>query len=158
MTIQNTRPALLFLEQDKHGIHLGKTDVISHPSTRLNESNINHTEEVIIGSEHGTTFPTKIGTTMCNASIDTGTTRSCMSEKYYKKLQLAKIHLLQNVNVKSATGSNLAPMGLVNCTFELGETKFSSDFIECKNLNRPLMLGSDFLMQNHVSVRYSENG
>ena len=48
---------------------------------------------------------------MCNALIDTGTTRSCMSEKYCKKLHLAKIHLLQNINVKSATGSNLAPVG-----------------------------------------------
>ena len=81
-----------------------------------------------------------------------------MSERYYKKSQLAKIHLLQNANVKSATSSNLAPMGLVNCTFKLGETKFSSDFIVCKNRTRPLLLGRDFLIQNHVSVRYSENG
>ena len=95
---------------------------------------------------------------MCNALLDTGATRSCMNEKYYKKLQLAKIHLLQNVNVKSATGSNLAPVGLVNCTFELGKTKFNSEFIVCKNLTRPLILGRDFLIQNHVSVRYSENG
>ena len=108
----------------------------------------------MIGSEQGMTFPTKIGTTMCNALIETGATRCCMSEKYYKKLQLAKIHLLQNVNVRSATGSNLASLGLVNCTFELGETKFSSDFIVCKNLTRPLILVRDFLMQNHVS----ENG
>ena len=93
---------------------------------------------------------------MCNALIDA--TRSCMSEKYYNKLQLAKIHLLQNVNVKSVTGSNLAPMGLVNCTLELGKAKFSSDFIVCKNLTRPLILGRDFLIQNHISVRYSENG
>ena len=28
----------------------------------------------------------------------------------------------------------------------------------CKNLTRPLILGRDFLIQNHVSVRYSENG
>ena len=32
-----------------------------------------------------------------------------------------KIHLLQNVNIRSAMGSNLAPTGLINCTFELGE-------------------------------------
>ena len=147
----------LFPEQNEPDIYLGKTDIISHQSKNLNESNINHTE-VIIGSEQGMTFPTKIGTTMCNALIDTGATRSCMSEKYYKKLQSAKIHLLQNVNVKSATGSNLAPVGLVNCTFELGETKFSSDFIVCKNLTRPLTFGRDFLIQNHVSIRYSENG
>ena len=60
-----------------------------------------------------------------------------MSKKYCKKLQLAKIHLLQNVNVKSATGSNLAPVGLVNCTFELGKTEFNSKSIVCKNLTRP---------------------
>ena len=75
-----------------------------------------------------------------------------------RKLQLPKIHLLQNINVKSATGSNLAPVGLVNCTFELEKTKFRNDFIVCKNLTRPLILGRDFLIQNHVSVRYSENG
>ena len=124
----------------------------------LNESSINHTEKVIIGSEQDTTFPTRIGATMCNALIDTGATRSCMSEKYYKKLQLAKIHLLQNVNVKSATSSNQAPVELVICYFKLRETKLSSDFIVCKNLTKPLILGRDFLIQNHVSVRYSENG
>ena len=37
-------------------------------------------EEVIIGTEQGTTFPTKIGTSMCNTLIDTGATRSCISE------------------------------------------------------------------------------
>ena len=71
---------------------------------------------------------------------------------------MVKIHLLQKVNVKLATGSNLALVGLVNCTFELGKDKFTSDFIACKNLTRPLILGRDFLIQNHVSVRYSENG
>ena len=83
---------------------------------------------------------------MCNALIDTGGTRSCMSKKYYKKLQFANIHLLQNVNVKLATGSNLAPVGLVSCTFELGKAEFKSEFIVCKNLTRPLILGRDFLI------------
>ena len=81
-----------------------------------------------------------------------------MSEKYYKRLHLTKIHSLQNVNVKSATGSNLAPVGLVNCIFELGKIEFNSKFIVCKNLTRPLILGRHFLIQNHVSIRYSENG
>ena len=122
------------------------------------EYNINHAEEVIIGLEQETTFPTKIGTTVYNALIDTGATRCYISEEYYRKLQLSKIHLLQNVSVKSATGSNLAPIGLVNCTFMLGDTTFNRDFIVCKNLTRPLIWGRDFLIQNHISVRYSENG
>ena len=148
----------LYSEQKELKIFPERTNVTSYQSEHLNENNVNHTEEVIIGSEQGTTFPTKVGNTMCNALIDTGATRSCMSEKYYKKLHLAKIHLLQNVNVKSATGSNLAPVGLVNCTFELGKTEFDSVFIVCKNLTRPLILGRDFPIRNHVSVRYSENG
>ena len=126
-------------EQKEPDDSLEKTTVISYQPENVNENDVNHTEEVIIGSEQGTTFPTKIGTTMCNALIDTGATRSCASEKYYKKLHLAKIHLLQNINVKSATGSSLAPVELVNCTFELGKTKFRSDFIVCKNLTRPLI-------------------
>ena len=62
-----------------------KTTILSCQQENLNE-NDNHTEEVIIGSKQGTTFPTKIGTTMCNALIDTGATRSCMSKKYYKEI------------------------------------------------------------------------
>ena len=99
-----------------------------------------------------------MGTTICNALIDTGATRCCISEEYYRKLQLPKIHLSQNVNVRSATGSNLAPIGLVSCTFVLGDTTFNCDFIVCRNLTRPLILGRDFLIWNHISVRYSENG
>ena len=94
-------------------------NITSYQSKGSDESSIDHTEEVIIGSEQGTTFPTKIGTTMCNALIDTGATRCCISEN---------------------------PIGLVNCTFELGGTKFSGDFIVCKNLTRPLILGRDFLI------------
>ena len=127
-------------EQKRTEDQIDKITITSHQGN-LDENTINHTEEVIIGSEQGATFPTKVGTTMCNALIDTGATRSCMSEKYYRKLHLAKIPLLQNINVRSAAGSNLAPLGMVNCTFEFGKAKFRSDFIVCKNLTRPLILG-----------------
>ena len=40
----------------------------------------------------------------------------------------------------------------------LGDTTFNCDFIVCKNLTGPLILGRDFLIKNHISVRYSENG
>ena len=106
---------------------------------------INHTEEVIIVII-GTTFPTKIGTSMCNALIDTGATKSYISEKYYNDIPSTKIHTIQNISVGSATGSNLIPLGLINCSFELGKVQFNSDFIVCKNLTRPLILGRDFLI------------
>ena len=144
-------------EQKKNDNMVDKV-TITIPQEDYNENTVNHTEEVVIGSEQGTTFPTKVGTTLCNALIDTGATRSCMSEMYYRKLQLNKIHILSNICVRSATGSNLSPLGIVECTFELGKTEFRSDFIVCKNLTRPLILGQDFLMRNQVTVRYSEDG
>ena len=50
------------------------------------------------------------------------------------------------------------PIGIVYCTFELGKIKFDGDFIVCKNLTRPLILGRDFHIWNHVSVQYAANG
>ena len=58
----------------------------------MSKQDVNHTDEVIIGTEQGMTFPTKIGTSMCNALIDTGATKSCISEKYYQSLSLTKMH------------------------------------------------------------------
>ena len=114
---------------------------------KMSEQDVYCTEEVIIGTEQGTTFPTKIGTSMCNTLIDTGTTKSCISEKYYQHLPLTKIHHLKNISVKSAMGSNLIPLGMINCSFELGKIRFNSNHIACRNLTRPLILGRDFLMQ-----------
>ena len=59
-------------EQKELDDFLEKTTIISCQPENLNENDVNHTEEVIIASEQGTTFPTKIGTTMCNALIDAG--------------------------------------------------------------------------------------
>ena len=146
-----------FSEQKKNDNMVHKVTV-TIPQEDYNENTVNHTEEAVIGSEQGTTFPTKVGTTLCNALINTSATRSCMSEMYYRKLQLNKIHILSNIHVRSATGSNLSPLGIVECTFELGKTEFRSDFIVCKNLTRPLILGRDFLMRNQLTVRYSEDG
>ena len=126
--------------------------------TKMPEQDINHTEEVIIGTEQGTTFPTKIGTSMCNALIDTGATKSCISEKYYQHLPSTKIHHLKHISVKSATGSNLTPLGMINCSCEIGKIRFNINLIICRNLTRPLILGRDFLMQNHITVQYADDG
>ena len=54
-----------------------------YQSDNLDEYSMDHTEEVIIGSELCITFPTKMGTTVCNTLIDTGATRCCISVEYY---------------------------------------------------------------------------
>ena len=100
----------------------------------MSEQDINHTEEVIIGMEQGTTF-TKTGTSMCNALIDTGATKICISERYYQQLPITKIQHIKNIGVKSAMGSNLTPLGMINCSFELGKIRFNSKLIVYKKLS-----------------------
>ena len=95
---------------------------------------------------------------MCHALIDTGATKSCIIERYYHQLPSTKIQCLKNVSVKSATGSDLTPLGMINCLFKKAKLRFNSNLIVCKDLTRPLILGRDFLMQNHITVQYAENG
>ena len=124
----------------------------------IGEEHIDSAEEVIIGLEQGTTFPTKVGPTLCNALIDTGATKSCMSESYYRTLHLDSIRSVVDARVGSAAGGGLSPLGIVNCSLKLGNTTFDNDFMVCQNLTRPLILGKDFLMGNHITVGYAENG
>ena len=76
---------------DKHILdsNTDKTEIIPNILETLNQD-INHMEEVVIGAEHGTTFPARIGTSVCHDLIDTGVTRSCISEKYYQSLPLTR--------------------------------------------------------------------
>ena len=113
---------------------------------------------MIIGTEQGTTFPTRIGTSMCNALIDTGATKSCINEKYYQQLPTIQMQKLNHISVRSATGSNLTPLGVIHCSFELGKITFTNSLIVCRNLTRPLIFGRDFLLQHNIMVRYAADG
>ena len=95
---------------------------------------------------------------MCNALVDTGTTKSCIRERYYQQLPSMKMQHLKNISVQSAMGSNLTPLGMIHCSFELGKISFNSNLIVCRNHTRPLIPGRDFLMQHHITVCYAEDG
>ena len=112
--------------------------------------------QVIIGSSKGTTFQTKIGDVIYYALVDTGASRSCISESFYRKLNLPPFKALCRTNVRSATGSNLVL--LVTCSFILGTENFSTEGIIGKHLVRPLILGEDFLRRNQIDIYYLELG
>ena len=115
-------------------------------------------EQVVIGTEKGTTFPIDIQGWKCNALIDTGATRSCISEAYFKTLPQQNLKGLHKVAVRSASGSSLAPVGFMICDITLGNKTFRHDFVVCKHLMRPLILGREFLYKNELKVYYSKTG
>ena len=87
-----------------------------------------------------------------------GTTKSCISERYNQQLPSIKMQKLSNISVKSATGSNLTPLGMIHCSFKLGKIRFHSNLIVCRNLTRPLILGRDYLLQHYITVCYTVDG
>ena len=60
--------------------------------------------------------------------------------------------------VKSATGSNLCPMGIMGCEFKIGDSDYKTDFVVCKNLTRPCILGIDFLRKHNIFAGWTAEG
>ena len=49
-------------------------------------------------------------------------------------------------------------MGITECTFSLGNQPYTSNFLVCKDLSRPIILGLDFLRANRIGTNWSNNG
>ena len=106
----------------------------------------------------GATVPATMEHTLCNALVDTGVTRSCLSEEYFQQLLLPGLKPVHKLQVRTASGSSLCPTGTVTCDFKLGKQPFSFEFIVCRGLSRPCILGLDFLRKYKIRIGWSLNG
>ena len=113
---------------------------------------------VTVGSAIGATIPTTFGQTKCNVLIDTGAMKSCMSQAYYQLLMLPATRTIHSCNIKSANGTNICPIGITECEFKIGTKEYKNDFIVCKNLVRPCILGADFLRKHGIWTGWSPTG
>ena len=113
---------------------------------------------VTVGSAIGATIPTTFGQTKCNVLIDTGAMKSCMSQAYYQQLMLPATRSIHSFSIKSANGTNLCPIGITECEFKIGTKEYKNDFIVCKNLVRPCILGTDFLRKHGIWIGWSPTG
>ena len=113
---------------------------------------------VTVGTTVGATVPATLEHTLCNALVDTGATRSCLSEEYYQQLLLPGLKPVHKLQVRTASGSSLCPTGTVSCDFKLGKQPFSFEFIVCRGLSRPCILGLDFLGKYKIGIGWSPTG
>ena len=114
--------------------------------------------EVTVGSTKGATVPVQIGKSQCNALVDTGATKSIISEKYFQQLMLPDLKQVYNIDIRSASGNKLKILRLTKCTFSIGNHSYTYDFIVCKNISRPFILGIDFLRQNLIDICWTPSG
>ena len=107
-------------------------------------------EEVVIGKEEKALIPAKLQQKKGKALIDTGASRSCMSEKNYHELQLPSLSGLFAVGVTSATGTPIKVLGVIKCPVTLGNEQYTHTFMVCKNIKRSMILGIDFLRKYRI--------
>ena len=113
---------------------------------------------VTVGTTVGATVPATLEHTLCNGLVDMGTTRSCLSEEYYQELLLPGLKPVHKLQVRTASGSSVCPTGTVACDFKLGKQPFSFEFIVCRGLSRPCILGLDFLRKYKIGIGWSPTG
>ena len=114
--------------------------------------------EVTVGSTKGATIPIQIGNSKCNALVDTGVSKSVISEEYFQQLMLPDLKQIYNIDIKSASGNKIQMIGVTQCTFSIGKHSYTYDFVVCKNLSRPFILGIDFLRQHLIDTCWSPSG
>ena len=102
--------------------------------------------------------PIQVGNSKCNALIDTGATKSVISESYYRTLMLPTPKQVYNIDARSASGNRLKTMGIIECTFSLGKQPYTYNFLVCKDLSGPIILGLDFLRANRIGIDWSKIG
>ena len=122
------------------------------------DSSSSRVELVTVGTTVGATVPATLEHTLCNALVDTGATRSCLSEEYYQQLLLTGLKPVHKLQVRTVSGSSLCPTGTITCDFKLGKQPFSFEFIVCRGLSRPYILGLDFLRKYKIGIGWSPNG
>ena len=115
--------------------------------------------EITLSNSKSAIIPAEIAHEKCKVLIDTGASRSFIREDYFRKLQDAKLMpTLRNVRIRSATGRDVQTLGRTKAQFKLGVSTYSSEFIVCRNLRRPAILGIDFLRKNRLGTTWTEEG
>ena len=115
--------------------------------------------EITLDNSKSAIIPAEIAQEKCRVLIDTGTSRSFIREDYFRESQNAKLMpTLRNVRIRSATGRDVQTLGRNKAQFKLGVSTYSSEFILCRNLRRPAILGIDFLRKNRLGTTWTEEG
>ena len=92
-----------------------------------------------------------------NKLFDTGATKSVMSWKMYQKLNLNDLDTTSIPHVVGASGESLGARGRTKCEININGKIFYQTFIVCKHLNRPIILGRDFSIQNCIGISWTKS-
>ena len=82
--------------------------------------------------------------------------KSVMSWEMYKKLQLNQLDTSSIPHVVGASGKSLGVRGRTKCKININGKIFYQTFIVCEHLQRPIILGRDFSIQNCIGIAWTK--
>ena len=80
-----------------------------------------------------------------------------MSYNTFEKLKLEKLDSRGLPHVVGASRESLGVVGKTNCEIQINNKTFFQTFIVCEHLKRPLILGRDFAIQNHMGILWTKH-
>ena len=60
-------------------------------------------------------------------------------------------------HIVGTSGESLGTLGKTTCEIQINNTVFTQTFIVCEHLKRPLILGRDFSIQNHMGISWTKH-
>ena len=88
------------------------------------------------------------------ALIDTGASCSLMNSRVLKSLKNPPKLSKQKVSLQAVNGEALNVEGSANFEFEIGGTKLEQKFYIVSNMNRNIILGTDFLTEQGIRIYF----
>ena len=92
-----------------------------------------------------------------NALYDAGTGASLINYSAYVSLG-QDLDTGYQPFMKNASGEDMGALGQVTCTFTINDQPFTQSFIVCRHMQRPVILGTDFISTNFVSIIWTREG
>ena len=86
--------------------------------------------------------------------LDSGSDKSLIHERVFNSLQKKELLKRNKISLQSANGSEVKVLGETNLNFKIGGIKIEQKFTIVSNLNRNIILGSDFLEDNDTRIYY----
>ena len=80
-----------------------------------------------------------------------------MSYSTFKKLKLKQLDAKGIPQVVGTSGESLGALGKTQCEININDRTFDQTFIVCEHLKRPLILGRDFSIQNHMGISWTKH-
>ena len=96
----------------------------------------------------------KIGKNKFRSLVDTGAEVFLMYRRVYDSLKIKPKLQHKKINLNSVSGDALKIDGCINLTSTVGGTEMQHLFYVMRDMNRNLILGTDWLLQHGVSIYY----